>query len=267
MASWTGKVAFVTGAGLGIGRATAVRFARIGANVVAVDVNDEAGRETIAEIGHGDSKAIFVQADVSSESDVAAAVEKAVSTFGRIDLLHNNAAIMRRHDSLEAWPIEEFRRVIDVNLNAPFLVAKAVAPVMRDGGGGVIINMSSQGGLVSVPYSPSYAAAKAGVISLTRTLPDMLRGTGIRVNAILPGFTDTPMTRNTRARSNLGTVAMAPMAAEDLARAVQYLAEREDLDRFLMVVARDGEGRIEYRQVQDPPAQTSIGMADDIGPQ
>ena len=127
--------------------------------------------------------------------------------------------------------------------------------------------MSSQGGLVSVPYSPSYAAAKAGVISLTRTLPDMLRGTGIRVNAILPGFTDTPMTRDTRARANLGTVAMAPMTAEDLARAVQYLAERDDLDRFLMVVRRDDEGRIEYLQVEDPPAQTSIGMADDIGPQ
>ncbi len=263
MASWTGKVALITGAAMGIGRATAIHFAGLGANIVAVDENADAGQETVSEIGHGDSKAVFLKADVTSEAEVTSVIDKAIATFGHIDLLHNNAAIMRRHASIEEWPIEEFRRVIDVNLNSLFILARAVAPVMQKSGGGVIINMSSQGGLASVPYSPCYAAAKAGVISLTRTLPDMLKGMGIRVNAILPGFVDTPMTQNPKLRSSLGSAAAEPMAATDLARAVQYLAERDDLDRVLMSVRREAEG-IEYALVQDPPPQTTIALAREL---
>jgi 3-oxoacyl-[acyl-carrier protein] reductase len=194
--SLAGRVALVTGAGQGIGRAAARRFASEGASVAIADLNGDHAEAVAAEIGDA---AVAVACDVSDPDSMAAAVDTAVERFGYVDVLVNNAAIfstleMRPFDEID---LDEWRRVLDVNLTGPFICCRAVAAIMRERGNGRIVNISSSTVLMGRPYYAHYVSSKAGVVGLTRGLARELGAHGITVNAIMPGFTKTEVPRKT----------------------------------------------------------------------
>jgi 3-oxoacyl-[acyl-carrier protein] reductase len=250
--SWNGKVVVVTGAGSGIGAATAELFAEAGANVVVVDMNAAAGGDCVRRIEKGGARALFVPADISNEHDVRLLAERVVAEFGRVDVLVNNAGIMRRHERLEEWPLDEFRRVIDINLTSLFVSSQIFAPIISRSGGGAIINISSLGAVLPVSYSPCYAAAKAGVLALTRSMAPLLQPMGVRVNAVLPSLVDTPMIKDSPVRGQLppGTV-LRPM---DIATAVAHVAADASVTGGFFSVNGTPDGP-RLSRVIDPPAQ------------
>ena len=187
-----GKIALVTGGGTGIGRATAIRFAQEGAKVVVCDVNGETGQETINQITSAGGNATFQQCDVSKSADVEKLVQYTIDTHGQIDALFNNAGIDLMASMLETTE-EQFDRLMSINLKGVFLVAQAVAKQMVPKGSGAIINTSSICGLVAMPFAGAYVIAKHGVLGMTQTMALELRDTGIRVNAVCPGYIQTPM--------------------------------------------------------------------------
>ena len=187
-----GKVAIVTGSGRGIGRATARLLAREGAAVVVAERNAEIGAATARDIEASGGRALFVQADVSRSAEVEALVRHASEAFGGIDLLVNNAGVDVGRSLLETSE-EEWDWLMGINLRAHFLLGKAVVPHMQARGGGAIVNISSILALASLPGSGAYCASKAGVLGLTRSMALEWGPLGIRVNAVLPGGTDTDM--------------------------------------------------------------------------
>jgi NAD(P)-dependent dehydrogenase (short-subunit alcohol dehydrogenase family) len=197
MGTYDGKVIIVTGGALGMGRATALEFAREGGAVVVADVNQAAGEAIERQIKEAGGQALFVQADVSQGAECRRVVEAAVSAFGGVDVLFNNVGIQPPDSYLRAedTPEELWDRIVDVNLKSHFLMAKYAIPELRKRGGGVIINNASVQGLQSMKGVPPYAASKGGVLSLTRQLAVEYAGEGIRVLAICPGTIDTEMVR------------------------------------------------------------------------
>jgi NAD(P)-dependent dehydrogenase (short-subunit alcohol dehydrogenase family) len=191
----TGKVAIVTGGGSGIGEASCRRFADHGAAVVVAD-RDAAGAERVAEeLRQGGARAVAAVVDVTSEADVEAMVE-AADGFGPVDVLYANAGVAGSGRAGDL-SVAEWQRVIDINLTGVWLSARAVLPRMIEHGGGSIINQASVGGLVGVGGIAAYAAAKAGVIGLTRQMAVDYGPDNIRVNAICPGTVPTPLVRQT----------------------------------------------------------------------
>lgn len=186
-----GKVALVTGAGGGIGRATSLVFARSGAAVLVCDVNDEGGAETVAQIEAAGGKAAFHHCDVSDGAQVKAMVAAAVERFGRLDYAFNNAGI----NSVMADEYEDanWARAIGINLTGVMLCMREEAEVMLKNGGGAIVNTASINGLVGNPAQPAYTASKHGVVGLTRHGALRWAQQGIRVNAVCPGVIETPM--------------------------------------------------------------------------
>ncbi len=232
MGTVEGKRSIVTGAASGIGRATAELLAAEGARVVLADidrVNGEAAARAIRERG-GDAR--FVPCDVTVSADCLAAVSATIEAFGGLDILCNNAGIIRRADVVETTE-EEWTRVMAVNLTSVFLMSKHAIPVMAAGGGGAIVNTGSGWGLKGGDRAASYCASKGAVVNLTRAMAIDHGPQGIRVNCVCPGDTDTELLRGEARQlgideaSVLASSADRPLARlgtpEDTARAILFL--------------------------------------------
>ncbi|MBV1907348.1 MAG: SDR family oxidoreductase [Pseudomonadales bacterium] len=234
MADLTSKIAIVTGAGQGIGKAIAIRLAQAGADVVVAELLEERIAETVDAIEKLGRKAIGVQADVRDNAQVVAMVNAAVENFGRVDILVNNAGTDIVRDlvdlSDEEWDIQ-----IDVNLKGTFYCCRAAVPEIVKAGGGAIVNIASAAGYISYPGGTAYAAAKAGVMALTRSLAGEVGKQNIRVNAIAPGPIDTPLARSVFAemakRDDPAIFSSGPIRRmgrpEEIANTVAFLASEE----------------------------------------
>lgn len=188
------KVALVTGGASGIGRATAVLFAQEGAAVAIVDINAEQGQAAVEEIKSAGGKVIFIPCNVTRVDDCRSAVEKTVATFGGLHILFNNAGIIRRANVIKTTE-DEWDKVMAVNVKSIFLMSKFSIPYMEKAGSGSIINTSSGWGLKGGGNAVSYCASKGAVTNMTRAMAIDHGKQNIRVNAICPGDTDTPMLR------------------------------------------------------------------------
>lgn len=230
------KIVIVTGAANGIGRTTALRFAKEGARVAAWDVADPGSEELLSELREAGGDALFQKVDVTSSSEVEAAVNAVVERWGGVDVLINNAGILR-DSQLVKWKDdtvastmtdEQFDSVIAVNLRGVFVCTRAVTPHMIRRGGGVILNASSVVGLYGNFGQTNYAATKAAVINMTRTWSRELGRHNIRVNAVAPGFIGTEMVQAMPQKVLNSMVARTPLGRlgrpEDIAEAYVWLA-------------------------------------------
>ena len=233
-----GKVAVITGASSGIGRATATLFAQEGAKVVVADINSKMGEDVVQQIKEAKGEATFVKVDVSSPADLQRMIQTAITSYGKIDILFNNAGVPG--GGLDETTEEEWRKVMDANLTGPYLACMYAIPEMRRQGGGNIINTGSTGGLRAAGRSPAYTASKGGLIMLSRALAKVLAQDNIRVNCICPGRIETglsdafmsyPQTeeeRRTRLASALTSIPMGRQGKpEEIASAVLFLASDE----------------------------------------
>ena len=223
-----GKVALVTGGGQGIGQVVALGLARAGARVAVMNRGNV--QDTVRLIEAEGGTAMGVQADVTSEEQVDAALEKILAAYGRLDIVVNNAGICMHQSTLEMTPAD-FRRVIDVNLAGPFIVSRAAGRIMIERGiRGSIINMASMSGsIVNIPqWQCSYNASKAGLIHLTKSLAMEWVDHGIRVNSISPGYIATPMSTDNPSDMNEAFIKLIPQhrmgEAEELMPAILSLA-------------------------------------------
>lgn len=233
MADLSGKRALITGGASGIGRATAKLFARQGAWICIADTNAAAGQGVADEIMIEGGRAIFMRCDVSSAAECQSSVQQMVAEFSGIDILFNNAGIIRRASVVDTTE-DEWDRVMAVNVKSVFLLGKYVVPHMDKEGGGVIINISSGWGLVGGRNAASYCASKGAVVQLTRAMALDHGAQNIRVNCICPGDTDTAMLRNEAQQLGetedafLAEAADRPLqrvgTPEDIAQAALYLA-------------------------------------------
>ena len=230
-----GKAALITGGASGIGKATAELFAREGAAVTIVDVTVEAGEAVARAIGDDGGRAIFARCDVTKAGDCQRAVEMTVSRFGRLDILFNNAGVIRRTSVLETTE-EEWDRVMAVNVKSIFLMTKEAIPVMIKTGGGVVVNSGSGWGLVGGKDAVSYCASKGAVIQLTKAMALDHGPQNIRVNAVCPGDTDTPMLA--REAEQLGHSHEA-ILAESIHRPLGRVGRPEEVAQAVLYLASD----------------------------
>ncbi|MCX4834278.1 MULTISPECIES: glucose 1-dehydrogenase [unclassified Streptomyces] len=231
------KVAFISGAGSGIGRATAVAFAEEGAHVVVTGIDEEGNAETARQVATHGGRVLSVKCDATNSADIAAALQQTMEEFGRLDIAFNNAGIEQPPAPLADITEAEFDRLLDVDLRGVFLCMKAQIPLMLQTGGGSIVNTSSGAGVIGIRGQAAYAAVKHAVIGLTKSTALDYAADGIRVNAVCPGIIETPMmdrfsggTPEGRAR----VIAQEPVGRmgrpEEIASAVLWLCS--DLGAF-----------------------------------
>jgi NAD(P)-dependent dehydrogenase (short-subunit alcohol dehydrogenase family) len=245
-----GKAAVVTGGGSGIGRATCIALARAGANVIVADLNEVGGAETVDLVGNGRGVAVFRRCDVTHTEDLAAAFASAVDHWGRLDIVYNNAGIGERAPLFED-DTNEWERVVDINLGAVINGTRMAVREMKRLNGGVIINTASMGGLLPMPGSPVYAATKAAVVNFTRSLAYLAPEANIRVNAICPTFTETPLIANmdSQRRAEVEASVGGVLQPEDIAAGVVELIEDDSRAGAIMRVTVRG-GRDYAREIR-----------------
>jgi NAD(P)-dependent dehydrogenase (short-subunit alcohol dehydrogenase family) len=239
-----GRVAIVTGAAGGIGRASALAFARAGASVVVADVDSAGGEETVALAGAAGGRAIFVPTDVSSPDSVDEMVARTIAEFGRLDFAHNNAGVAGELHDVGELPIEEWDRVTGVMYRGVFLCMRAQIPHLL-AEGGAIVNTASGAGLVAYPGQAPYVSSKHGVIGLTKTAALEYGRRGVRVNAVCPGTVLTPMVQAVIDQGlEQHLVALHPIGrigtADEVANAVLWLCS--DDASFVIGVALPVDG-------------------------
>ena len=218
------QVAIITGGVSGIGAATAELFAEEGAKLVLVDVNEEVGTKFEEKLKSQGRDVVFVQADVTNEADVKNIFETTLSTYGRLDIMFNNAGIGAVKPT-EELDYKEWRRTVEIDLDAVFLFSQAAIKEFLKSGKGVIVNTASMYGWVGSPGSAAYNAAKGGVINLTRSLGLEYAERNIRVNALCPGFIETPILGETDREFLSNATPMKRLGtSEEMAKAVLYLA-------------------------------------------
>ena len=221
------KVAIITGAASGMGKSIATLFAEQGASVIAADIDDAGGQQTVEEISSFKGKAVFVHTDVSNPSDIKKLVDITLREFSKIDILVNNAGIFMKMTPVEEIDETVWDRIYAVNVKGAFNGAKYVVPVMKKAGGGVIINTASMTGHRPGSMQSAYASSKGAVITLTKALASELTPYKIRVNCICPALTETPMSFNSELWEHVSETPH-PLGRlskpEDIAQAALFLA-------------------------------------------
>lgn len=260
----SGKVAIITGAGSGIGRATARRLASQGAAIVVADVNEAGAAETVATIEKAGGRAAAVRVDVTRSGDIDSMFAFAEKTFGGFDILYNNAGITTGQPRWPDCPEENWRKTIDVDLVGVIEATRKAIPLLKKRGGGVIIHTASLAGLFGFQADPVYSAAKHGVVGLTRALVGLKEEANIRVNCVCPAVVDTPLV--TSGLQNLTgaereemerRLAMMPMLKpEDIAQGVVELIENDEAAGLAMGIT------IGERRIVDPPIRLPVTSGD-----
>lgn len=261
-----GKVALITGAGSGIGRATAIALAEAGAQIVVADINEDGGRETVEMVEKAGGKAAFVATDVTKREDLERMVSFAEETFGGLDIAYNNAGIGTPRPTFPDAKTEDWERTMIVDLWAVIASVQAEVPALKRRSGGVIINTASVAGLIPYAPDPIYAAAKHGVVGLTRSMAALLPEHNIRVNCVCPGVVDTPMVRRgldsmdeeERKRTEALFSQMPMMPPSDIAAGVMEFIEDDSLTGQVMGLMY---GR--PRKLVEPPIRFSRDPAQD----
>ncbi|MFF0156404.1 SDR family NAD(P)-dependent oxidoreductase [Streptomyces sp. NPDC005263] len=233
-----GRSVIVTGAGSGIGRATALAFAALGDRVLVADLNEAGAQAVVKEIEQAGGTAVAVTGDLSEQAVVDRVAGTATERFGGVDVLVNNAGIMDRMSALADVSDSEWERVIRVNLTAPFLLTRAVLPHMLAAGKGVIVNTASEAGLRGSAAGAAYTASKHGIVGLTKNLAVMYRKQGIRANAIAPGGTATAIAVDVEAGAH-GPTAIQPHFVN-----MGRLAQPEEQAAAIVFLASDAAGNI-----------------------
>ncbi len=247
-----GKVAIVTGAGSGIGRATASALAAAGASVLVADVNETGGAETVGIIEGAGGKVAFLRVDVRERGDLDRMIAAAEDTFGGLDIIHNNAGIGTPRPRFPDAKQEDWERVITIDLWAVIAGTQAAIPAIKRRGGGVIVNTASIAGLMGYLPDPIYGAAKHGVVGFTRSLEYLKAESNIRVNCVCPGVVDTPMVRFADRNMTPEEIAareaflkqMPLIAPETIAETVMQLITDESLNGVAMAVTYGRPARI-----------------------
>jgi dihydroanticapsin dehydrogenase len=235
MSRFDGKVAIVTGGGSGIGRATSLRFAEEGALVVVAEIDEKRGQTVADEIRASGKKAIFVRTDVADESSVRAAVSRAASEFGRIDILVNSAAVFVLK-GIDAT-VDEWRKVLEVNVMGSALMAKHVVPHLRKAGGGAIVNLGSISSFIAQPQFVTYNTSKTAILGLTRCLALDFAPDNIRVNAVCPGSVWTPIVIELAAQDGMDRKAADASPQWGGAHMIKRIADPREIANAILFLA------------------------------
>jgi NAD(P)-dependent dehydrogenase (short-subunit alcohol dehydrogenase family) len=251
-----GKVAIITGGGSGIGRAASLRLAREGAAVVVADWNEDGAKETVSLVEQAGGRAVAIKVDVRDSDDITRMLDLADGTFGGFDVLYNNAGVGTGQPPFPDSPEENWRRTIDIDLNAVIEGTRQAIPRLQKRGGGVIIATASLAGLFGFQADPVYAAAKHGVVGLTRALIGLKDSMNIRVNCVCPAVVRTPLvtafadrlTGAEREAANQRLQSMPMLPPEEIAEAVYDLIRDDTAAGIVMGVSLG-----DTRRVVDPP--------------